>query len=552
MFRKILFLCLLAPLLLIAIEEKPFVIVIPSYNNNDWYKENLRSVFAQKYTNYRVIYIDDASTDGTADLVQQYVQDKRFTLIKNHQKNGPLACMAQAIFMCDKNEIVVDLDGNDWLAHDNVLSYLNQIYADPDVWMTYGQFSIFPRFNKGFANQVPQEVIEKNAFRSKGGDVTHLKTFYAGLFQLINKEDLLHEGKFIQKAGDLAYTLPILEMAGRHSRFVPDILYVYNSSEPRNDHKHSTPLEEEMDRLIRSRKKYQPLEEFPVPDASIYSQLGNLYQPSIDDYQFVQNFLSFGKRDNLDRLKEMAGGPKYMRIIGETPEDYPKSGMIPVNCTPADRENCLVIYSTFNRHYPRGLKRLLKAAIESDFKGHVLYRLGGWPDADGGSLTLAHVPYAFKIAYFKEARRMGFKRVLWLDTAVVPLVSLNLIFQMIAEKGYFVMGNTHTIGKYMNAPAAAYFGLTVEEAHQIPSCSAGLLGVDFSNPIGRTLLDRWNRAAHDPDAFFSPRSDQSALSMILYQMWISDFTSMDRMPHTEVSDEVKPDSLFLLDRGYVW
>lgn len=539
-------------MLLIALEEKPFVIVIPSYNNKEWYQANLKSVFQQKYHNFRVIYIDDASTDGTADLVENYTQDNRLTLIRNHQKNGPLACMAQAVFMCDKEEIIVDLDGNDWLAHDNVLAFLNQVYADPSIWMTYGQFSSFPRFTKGFASQVPQEVIEKNNFRSTGGNVTHLKTFYAGLFQLISKEDLLYEGKFIQKAGDLAYTLPILEMAGKHSQFIPDVLYIYNKSQPLNDNKVSTPLEEEMDRLIRSRKKYAPLEEFPASDTSIYSQLENIYQPTIDDYQFVQNFLSFGRRDNLERLGNMAGGPQSMRIIGETPDELPKSGLIPVNCSPSDRENCLVVYSTFNRNYPRGLKRILKHTLESDFKGHVLYRLGGWPDTEGGSLSLAHVPYAFKIAAFQEARRLGFKRVLWLDTAVLPLVSLNVIFEMIADKGYFVMGNTHTIGKYLNAPAAAYFGLTVDEAHKIPSCSAGLFGVDFSTKIGRTLIDRWNRAAHDPDAFFSPRSDQNVLSMLLYQMGISDFTPMDRMPHTEIGEEVKPDSLFLLDRGYIW
>ena len=550
------FLLLCFPLFLGALEEKPFVIVVPSFNNKGRYKENLDSIFQQKYHNYRVIYIADAPTDGTIELVEEYVKawklEHRFILIKNQEKNGPLACMAQAIFQCDKMEIVIDLDGNDALAYDGVLNYLNQIYADSTIWMTYGQFCTYPQFRKGFASQIPPDVISKNSFRTFGGSVTHLKTFYAGLFHLIDKQDFLYEGKFIQKAGDLAYIIPILEMVGTHSRFIPDILYVYNNGFPLNENKTSTPLEAQMDQLIRSRKKYEPLEAFPVSDTSIYSQVQDIYHPTIEDYQFVQNYLSYGKRENLERLRDMADRAKAMRIIGVIPEEFPKSGKVAVNCSSADRENCIVLYSTFNRNYPKGLKRLLKHILESDFKGHVLYRLGGWPNAEGGSLPLAHVPYAFKVAYFKEAQRLGFKRILWLDAAVLPLVSLNEIFDIIQDKGCFVLEAGPKLDGYLNAPTAAYFGLSLHQTKEIPFCSAGLFGVDLSQKVGKTIIDRWYRAASDPDAFFSPRSDQAALSIILYQLGIKDFIGLDRLPHTELDDKIKPGDLFLLDRGYVW
>lgn len=266
-----------------------------------------------------------------------------------------------------------------------------------------------------------------------------------------------------------------------------------------------------------------PLVIFPEP--AIYSQLENFYHPSNEDYQFVQYFLTYGERGNLSRLGESAAGPQNIRITGFTHDERPKSGMIPVNCPSDDRENCLVIYASFNLNYPQGLKRLLKHAIESDFCGHVLYRLGGWPDTEGGSLSLAHVPNAFRVSFFKEARRLGFKRVLWLDTDAVPLVSLNTLFGMIAEKGYLAAGNTHTIGKYMNPQAAAYFGLTVEDTQRIPSCSAGIFGVDFSTEIGRTIIDKWYKAARDSDAFYTPRSDQNALSIILHQLGATEYTS---------------------------
>ena len=178
--------------------EKPFVVVIPSYNNKDWCLNNLDSVFRQNYQNYRVIYIDDHSTDGTSELVEGYVKDHdqghRFTLIKNKEKNGPLACMCRAIDLCDKEEIVIDLDGNDWLAHDGVLSFLDGIYSSSETWMTYGQLVFYPRYAPGFASEIPQEIIEENLFRSYGGAITHLRTFYAGLFQAIAKDDFFMRG----------------------------------------------------------------------------------------------------------------------------------------------------------------------------------------------------------------------------------------------------------------------------------------------------------------------------------------------------------------------
>lgn len=540
------------------LEEKPFVVVIPSYNNKDWYQKNLDSVLNQRYQNFRIIYLSDGSTDGTDKLVEDYVKQKnqedRFTLIKIFERRGALACLCQAIFSCDKNEIIVDLNGNDWLAHDRVLATLNKAYADPNVWMTYGQFMYFPEFNKGFAAQVPQEVIDKNQFRSAGGLVTHLKTFYAGLFQEINKEDFLFEDEFIREAYDLAYMIPICEMAGTHYKFIPQVLYIYNHSEPLNFHKKPTLIENEMDKFIRKKEKYQPLDELTfsekgdiVPWDSVYSQFSDLYHPTLQDYQLLQNFLSREQyRTSLDPLEDMADRMSLIKIIGNTADELPQANCVHVHCDQNQKENCVILYSTFNFPYPRALKRILKLIKESDYSGDVLYRLGGWPDTEGGSLVLSHVPFAFKVSFFKEAQKLGYKRVLWLDTAVVPIASLNDIFDSIQEKGYFVMGNSHMVGPYINPAATVYFGISYKETYHVPSCSAGLFGVDFTNPLGQKIVDRWYRAAHDKDAFFSRRSDQSALSIILYQSHINDLVSMDRMPHSK--NEIKSDSLFWLDR----
>jgi cellulose synthase/poly-beta-1,6-N-acetylglucosamine synthase-like glycosyltransferase len=49
--------------------KKSVVVIIPSYNNAEWYDKNLSSVFAQDYQNYKVVYMDDNSDDDTYKLV---------------------------------------------------------------------------------------------------------------------------------------------------------------------------------------------------------------------------------------------------------------------------------------------------------------------------------------------------------------------------------------------------------------------------------------------------------------------------------------------------
>ncbi len=248
-----------------ATQEKSFVIVIPSYNNKYWMQRNLDSVFLQNYKNFKIIYIDDCSTDKTGFLVEQYIkersQEHRTTLIKNDVRAGcPLANIYKAVHMCKPDDIIVLLDGDDWFAHNNVLKILNEVYQDQNVWVTYGQFIYYPSNGPGWANPIPKNIIDKNQFRDFHWFSTHLKTFYADLFQRIKKEDLLYQNRFFPMAGDLALMFPIMEMAGHHSKFIPDLLYVYNVATDLNEEKVNHQLQMQMTINIRQLPKYKPVE----------------------------------------------------------------------------------------------------------------------------------------------------------------------------------------------------------------------------------------------------------------------------------------------------
>ncbi len=235
--------------------EKPFVVIEIGYNNKEYVQKNLESLFGQKYDKYRFIYVDDASTDGTGRLVQEYIQanGKKATFIQNKERAGVLDNLYRIITQLNNKDIVILVESDDWLAHDGVLAYLNKVYANPNVWLTYGQFA--------GAAEIPVDVIEKNSLRSANLS-THAITFYAGLFQRIKKDDLLIFGQFTPIVWNTAIVLPMLEMAGKHSKFIPDVLYVYNKGSPLKMENRNRDLQNNFEQRIRSKDKYEPLASF--------------------------------------------------------------------------------------------------------------------------------------------------------------------------------------------------------------------------------------------------------------------------------------------------
>lgn len=241
--------------------RKSFVVVIPSFNNALWCRQNLDSVLNQDYPLFRVIYVDDASTDDTCRLVGEHLaestQADRVTFLRNEFRAGAAANIDRAVRSCDPDEVVVLVDGDDFLAHRQVLTRLNAIYQDPEVWVTWGQFTRFPQGGEGFCALIPSEIVSANAFRDYPFISSHLRTFYAGLYQRIRPADVQDsDGRFFATAGDVAHMFALLEMAGPRGRFVAEVLYQYNRENPLNDDKVDRAAQYRTEMEIRSKARY--------------------------------------------------------------------------------------------------------------------------------------------------------------------------------------------------------------------------------------------------------------------------------------------------------
>jgi len=258
------------------INEKYFVIVIPSYNNQRWYERNLASVINQDYERFHVLYTDDCSSDNTAELVEEYLEHydtkKKVTLIKNSIRHGALYNLYRMITMSDDEAIIVTLDGDDWFPDDEVLTRLNAIYSSDDIWLTYGQFKLHPSGNLGWASPMPDYIIENNAFRDFQHLPTHLRTFYSWLFKQIKLEDLLYMGQFYPMTWDMVMMFPMIEMAGERHRFISDVMYVYNEENDISDHYVSRQLQAHLAQVVKKKSRYKRLPKKPMKNSSVQSQ----------------------------------------------------------------------------------------------------------------------------------------------------------------------------------------------------------------------------------------------------------------------------------------
>ena len=221
---------------LIENKNKSFVFIIPSFNNEKYYIKNLESVFNQKYTFWRAIYIDDCSTDNTYNLVKEYIKERGFedkVLVLRSEKNMKQAYSRYIAYnMCQDDEICCLLDGDDWIYDDNVLNVLNEKYIEHNLLISYGQFYYFENdtLNNLSGFGIYKEDEKKNInFNYRNKWITqHLRTCETSLLKTIPESYLKFNGDWLKCCTDKAEMWWVLERSnGRHMN-IGSPTYVYN------------------------------------------------------------------------------------------------------------------------------------------------------------------------------------------------------------------------------------------------------------------------------------------------------------------------------------
>jgi glycosyltransferase involved in cell wall biosynthesis len=206
------------------------------------------------------VLIDDISTDNSYErCIETVGDDNRFSIIKNEEKKYALKNIVEGIGFAkpDDDDIVITVDGDDWLYDDEVFQKVNQTYINTGCLITYGNYERYPDGKLGHCSKYSAHIVNTNAFRQDMWRASHLRTFKYKLWKNIKEEDFLdNEGNYLDVTWDLAFMFPMLEMAGEKSQYIDDILYVYNCANPLNDHKIDNAYQMSLEREIRTKQSY--------------------------------------------------------------------------------------------------------------------------------------------------------------------------------------------------------------------------------------------------------------------------------------------------------
>ncbi len=234
-------------------------IFTPFFNASPFLDRCVKSVMLQAERNWHLHLFDDSSTDASGELAKGLARsDVRISYVRAQSRRWMLGNFEALLqnSSISSSDIIVQLDGDDWLPDCGVFSRVLDAYRSSSCWITYGNFM---RVGEGEPSIGYCRKVQCTALvRSLPWTSTALRTFKAGLARMIAPADLRSpSGEILHMAGDMALMFPMLEMSGdARSKCLSSINYMYNVLNPINDFRVDKETQENTARFLRSKPAY--------------------------------------------------------------------------------------------------------------------------------------------------------------------------------------------------------------------------------------------------------------------------------------------------------
>ena len=207
-------------------KKKLISIIVNCYNGEKYLSKTLQSILDQKYKNFEVIFMDNCSTDSSANIYKN-VKDKRFRYFKSTKILKLYSARNKALKNC-KGEIIAFLDCDDWWSND-YLSSRQKFYNDTKIDYFYNNVYQF--------NERKKKTKIYCKFQLPGGNIYQdlCKKYFIIISGLIVKKKVFDkEGYFNEKfniIGDLEFVMKISKKCNAKSTQRPMVFYrVHNTN----------------------------------------------------------------------------------------------------------------------------------------------------------------------------------------------------------------------------------------------------------------------------------------------------------------------------------
>ncbi|MES2199745.1 MAG: hypothetical protein V4489_06220 [Chlamydiota bacterium] len=272
-----------------------------------------------------------------------------------------------------------------------------------------------------------------------------------------------------------------------------------------NPFKIDFPVKEEItnEDYIEIQKKFKEIDVEPV--------LNKLYPSSPPKKLFKPWASSIALKEDFYRRVSKA---LSQTLINPEKNQFPLKELIKIG---KGGDNCIVCYASFNGKYADLIQNLPKKLEKLGFNGYVFYRIGGFPNPTGREIQYCAVPYCFKIFTMIEANKLGFTKVLWVDSAFLPLKNPTPLFDWIEKEGSFLKLH-ESFTKFILPKTVSYIqdvtGVDVLKSRYV---SAQILGFDFAKVKTKEFIDKYYELVELGFPFFSCFPEEYVFTAIIGQ-----------------------------------
>lgn len=199
---------------------KPLIsVIIPTYNTLNYIEKAINSVLNQTYDNIELIIVNDGSTDGTKEFLDDIsLKYPRVNVI--HQKNTGVSMARNKGLDLTRGAFVCFLDSDDWLCEDALEFLYEQIKNSNNIISACNRRNVKIKnneliFEKSATINQPQYIPKNKALLEIGTGVFHLQSACHKLFpvSLINIDNKIRFNKEISHGEDGLFVYDVLNRA---------------------------------------------------------------------------------------------------------------------------------------------------------------------------------------------------------------------------------------------------------------------------------------------------------------------------------------------------
>ncbi len=124
---------------------KKISVIIPIYNGEKYITETIQSIISQTYPIFEIIVINDGSTDGSLQIIENISKEFSNVIILNQKNSGPAAARNNGI-RNSNGEYIAICDADDIWVSDKIEKQMN-VFQNTDAKLVYSGMKSF-----GFTN----------------------------------------------------------------------------------------------------------------------------------------------------------------------------------------------------------------------------------------------------------------------------------------------------------------------------------------------------------------------------------------------------------------